>query len=358
MTWSASAPSNIALIKYMGKVEKSQEIPPVFQKLKDKELSLSQEDEERLFFKNRALNPSLSYTLNHFVTKVQIEEAGEDKWQAFEREPFEALNLYKSSGKIPLEKPLSESAQKKYLDFFKFLKRFFQIPGKHIVRSQNNFPRACGIASSASSFSALTLAVYEMAKEKSVRKEGLKDLDREVLAQLSRSGSGSSCRSFFSPWAFWQGTAVQSFEGPWKTLLHQLVLVHSGEKSISSSLAHQMIKTSPYFKGRELRVKSRLEALFTAFKQKNWKNGFDICYEEFMDMHSLFETATPSFKYKTKESEKVLALIQNYWQKQGEGPLVTMDAGANVHLLYLPEKFYQRDEIEKLLEDYPVLSSL
>ena len=273
MTWSASAPSNIALIKYMGKVEKSQEPPLAFQKLKDKGLSLSQEDEERLFFKNRALNSSLSYTLNHFITKAQVEEAKEDKWLAFEKDPFADLNLYKSSRKIYLEKSLSESAQKKYLDFFEFLKRFFQIPGKHIVRSQNNFPRACGTASSASSFAALTLAVYEMAKEKSDRKENLKNLDREVLAQLSRSGSGSSCRSFFSPWAFWQGTAVQVFESPWKKLLHQLVLVQSVEKPISSSLAHQRVKTSPYFKGRELRVKSRLEALFSAFKQKIGKTA-------------------------------------------------------------------------------------
>ena len=341
----------------MGKVEKAPESLLCFQKLKEKWPPLSKADQERFLFKNRAINSSLSYTLNHFVTKAQIEESDEDRWFPFEKDPFAPLNLYKSSREIHFENSLSEAAQEKFLNFFQFLKRFFRISGKHIVRSQNNFPIASGVASSASSFSALTLAVYEMAKEKSPVKENLKEIDREILAQLSRSGSGSSCRSFFSPWTLWTESAVQAFESPWKKLHHQLLVVDTKEKQISSSSAHQLVETSPYFQGRKERAATRLQTLFSAFQKRDWKSCFQICYEEFIDMHSLFETAHPSFQYKTKGSEKILALVKSYWEKYKEGPLVTMDAGANVHLLYRPNQAHQREEIKNLLQDYTLLSS-
>lgn len=340
----------------MGKIEGASKSLSYFHE--DKWPCLSTADREHFFFRNRAFNPSLSYTLSHFVTKAQIEEADEDKWLPFEENPFASLNLYEASKNIHFEKALSNPAQKRFLDFFQLLKRFFKVPGKHILRSQNNFPMASGVASSASSFSALTLAVYEMAKEKSSMKMQWKEMDKELLAQLSRSGSGSSCRSFFSPWALWTETRVQAFKSPWNKLLHQLVVVDAKEKQISSTLAHQLIKTSPYFQGREERAKNRLQALLSSFQKKDWKSCFQICYEDFRDMHSLFETAHPSFQYKNSDSEKVLDFVKSYWEKQGEGPLVTMDAGANIHLLYRPDQVHHKEKIQDLLQDYTLLSSL
>jgi len=56
-------------------------------------------------------------------------------------------------------------------------------------------------------------------------------------------------------------------------------------------------------------------------------------------MHALFETSRPSFGYMTSGSLEVLRGVKQLtWEKSGDGPLVTMDAGPNVHLLYRNHK--------------------
>ena len=119
-----------------------------------------------------------------------------------------------------------------------------------------------------------------------------------------------------------------------------------------------MVKTSPHFKNRSDRAKKRLKSLSQALNRKNWKKCFHICYEEFLDLHSLFETAKPPWKYKKDSTQKVLDCVNDFWKNNKDGPLITMDAGANVHLLYRPNQQNQREKIKSLLADFSVLSSL
>ena len=322
---------------------------------------LSKTDEEKLWFKNLAVNASLSYTLKHFVTTVQIESGDrKDKWQAFKEDPFKNKKPYHSSKPILLHSSLSQTEQKKFLDFFIFLKRFFLIPGYYTISSQNNFPKAIGSASSASSFSALTLAVYKLAREKSsLKPEKLKSIKAQELAHLSRSGSGSACRSLFSPWCLWEGYKIHSFECSWNRLLHQLVIVDSKDKKIDSTQAHERVKTSPLFTQRADRANKRLHALKASLNLEDWRKCFQICYEEFLDIHSLFESSKPSFSYKTAETQKVLNEIVHFWKQRQDGPLITMDAGSNVHLLYRNNQQKHKEEISQKLSAYStVLSSL
>lgn len=361
MTWSAESPSNIALIKYMGKEEKNKES---YKKLPGGLNSLiplshlSPTDKENLYFKNRSLNTSLSYTLNHFITKVQIEESKEESLAPFESSPFENQKLYEWNKEPRLENTIPPQAQKRFLDFFKFLKRLFQIEGTYRIFSENNFPTGAGAASSASSFSALTKACLKLAEDRSPLKSHLKAMTEEDKAFLSRVGSGSSCRSFFSPWCLWKEERIESFQSPWSRLYHQLILVDETAKKISSSKAHEHIKTSPLFKGRVGRAEERSRKLFKAFQDKDWEQSFQICFDEFLDLHSLFETSQPSFSYRTAQTKKVLNHIQDFWKENKEGPLVTMDAGANIHLLYRESGREQKEEMKKKLFDYSILSSL
>ncbi len=352
MSWTATAPSNIALIKYMGKAGPSALLPQRrgFE-------HLSKKDKADLRFKNLSINPSLSYTLNHFATKALIEESDRDQWAPFAKDPFSGEKLYSASKKTHFKTALSAPAQKKFLDFFQFLKRALLISGNYTVRSQNNFPMSAGAASSASSFAALTLATFKLAKDRSSGGENLKNISAKTLAGLSRVGSGSSCRSFFSPWALWTDEGAGSFQTACPRLLHQLLVVDSQAKPASSTQAHILAETSPRFKGRAERAKTRLQALAKALRRPDWRQCFEICYEEFLDMHSLFETARPPIKYKNSDSQKALNCVNDYWQKNKDGPLATMDAGANIHLLYRPDQEEQREEITSLLKDYIVLSS-
>jgi diphosphomevalonate decarboxylase len=66
-------------------------------------------------------------------------------------------------------------------------------------------------------------------------------------------------------------------------------------------------------------------------------------------MHGLFETAVEAFTYRQEASLRVLDFLQDYWQRNGDGPLVTMDAGPNVHLLFRPEQAEMAQALKRQL---------
>lgn len=299
MTVQASAPSNIALIKYMGKIAGGG---------------------------NRPTNSSLSWTLENLRSFVRITESAgsKDEWA-----PLAGTGL--------LSMELSEKSQARFLRHFQNLKDEFAISGNFLVQSANNFPSDCGLASSASSFAALTLAATDLFAQMGNQKA--KDLSVVEKAGLSRKGSGSSCRSFFGPWSLWTAESVRSLEFSMGHLLHQVIVVESSVKSVSSSEAHQRVVTSPLFQGRPERAEKRLTDLTEAFrrgleKPENWSRAFHIIWDEFQDMHRLFETSQPPFSYMLPRTFEVLDHFTEMWKQSEDGPLVTMDAGANIHLLY------------------------
>ncbi len=298
------SPSNIALIKYMGKTEG-----------------------------NFPINPSLSYTLDHLISGVELEPIeSEDIWEPLTGDEW-----------VPLSMNVKE--QERFLSFFKKLKHTFNLEGFFKVRSGNNFPKSSGAASSASSFSALTQAVYHLA----LREGKIKPLSVEKLSLISREGSGSSCRSFFAPWCLWDGDKVQSVSFPYEKLHHDLILCGEGEKKVSSSEAHQRVRTSPYFKGRVSRAENRLKALMESMKKKNWVSIKKIVQEEFEDMHNLFETSKPAFSYYTEKSRKILKVLNQFWIEKEDGPLITMDAGPHIHLFYCPDQIHLKEQIDGVL---------
>ncbi|MGE0634499.1 MAG: diphosphomevalonate/mevalonate 3,5-bisphosphate decarboxylase family protein [Pseudobdellovibrionaceae bacterium] len=314
MKWQNSAPSNIALIKYMGKVDSNA---------------------------NRPSNASLSWTLENLRTFIEIEESTgpADSWEP----------LQKDNCKVP---ELSKKGKARFLQHFNFLKKEFGVSGSFTVRSVNNFPSDCGLASSASSFAALTLTACEAFSEISGKKVSLSE-----ISKYARVGSGSSCRSVFSPWAIWEGEGAAPVELPYQELLHQAVVVEDHKKIVSSSEAHLRVPSSALFRGRPERAQERLASLLQSLKNQEWRNSFELCWAEFWDMHGLFETAAPPFSYMTPESVFVVRKAQQFWHDAGTGPLITMDAGANVHMLWLPEHMSEARKFVKELPQFRVYSS-
>lgn len=289
-----SAPSNIALIKYMGKTDASSNLPA---------------------------NGSLSYTLENLRSVVEVEllpHGTADQWEPLALE-----------GAAPFH--MSERGREKFLGHFDRLKKEFSMRGHFLVRSANQFPSDAGIASSASSFAALTMATADMA-EKVV--SGFKKPSVEKLAELSRRGSGSSCRSFFSPWALWSAEGVRGVEITSLKLQHQLIVVDAGGKAVSSSEAHRRCTTSSLFETRPRRAEERLRELTRALKEQDWATAFEVTWTEFWDMHALFETSRPSFGYMKPGTLRVLEKVREMWSTRRDGPLATLDAGPNVHLLW------------------------
>lgn len=286
--WTGSAPANIALIKYMGKLDASV---------------------------NRGSNPSLSLTLEALRTEVEISilAAEKDAWAP-----------------LPNGQNISAKSQERYLRFFQTLKNEYKIQENFLVRSRNNFPGDAGIASSASSFAALTLTALKTFCE-------IKKIETPTpltLARLSRRGSGSSCRSFFTPWCGWDGDnevyAVESKLGP---VTDFVIAVESGAKLVSSSDAHLRVASSPLFAGRVVRAQNRMTESVKALGSGDWHALAKIAWAELWDMHSLFHTSEPPFFYFKPGTISVLEWSQDYWSKHKSGPITTIDAGPNVHLL-------------------------
>lgn len=312
----ASAPSNIALIKYMGKIDASS---------------------------NKPTNSSFSFCLEKLRTFVRIKKNTEltsDIWKSYQRHDLRPIEL-------------SEKGRTKFLNHFQFLKKEFKIEGFFEIESANNFPSDCGLASSASSFAALTLATHEwMLKNSETPKMAY--LTKE-LAKLSQKGSGSSCRSFFSPWSLWHASGAESIQIPYKNLKHQVLLCDENIKQVSSSEAHLRVLTSDLFKGRVERVETRLQKLIEAMRAQNWKDSFELCWNEFWDMHVLFHTSIPAFMYMNEVTMKSLRVLHNNWLTTGDGPLITMDAGSNIHLLYREDQEAQYKEvIQKFNSEMPI----
>ena len=232
---------------------------------------------------------------------------------------------------------MSEKGKARYLAFLKKLKDHFNITESFLVQSANNFPSDCGIASSASSFAALTKAVAALATEG--------DRSAEALSKLSRQGSGSSCRSLFTPWAVWQDEAAEPVDLGIERLIHVLVLGDDTVKLVSSSEAHRRVAESPLFEGRVERAIDRYDRLMVALRGDQWKDAYQICWQEFWDMHALFETSPEPFGYMNANSLLILREAEAQWRSSGTGPIVTMDAGANVHLMYKLSQSTQADEI-------------
>lgn len=297
--WQAERPSNIALIKYMGKKNIQNNTPS---------------------------NASLSWTLQHLKTTVTLEPVvnHEDCWEA-----------------LPSDFPfvMSKKGRNKYLAHFKRLKDYFGVSDNYKIRSGNNFPADCGIASSASSFAALTEVACQAFKD-------IKNIDVYQRAQLSALGSGSSCRSFLPDWVLWDGEKISQVESPFGDLIHMVVIVGDQAKAVTSSEAHKFVSTSALFEGRTERAEQRLKVFSENMQSKNWPALYEIAWSEFWDMHALFETSNPAFGYFLSGSIEVQSLARNFWQQKGDGPLVTMDAGPNVHLLWRRDQCDLFEEFE------------
>ncbi len=294
MIWSSTAPANIALIKYMGKQDPSKNIPS---------------------------NASLSYTLDHLQSFVELEATLEkqDTWQPLSQHE---------------DLPLTEKETQRFLTHLAFIKKYFDYQGHFHVRSANSFPAACGLASSASSFAALT----QCAVEALCALQNRPLPSKTVISALSRQGSGSSCRSFFKPFALWEAENAHEITLPYPHLRHITVLITREQKKISSSEAHKLVRSSLLFSDRPQRAQSRLTALIHALQQQDWEQAYYLTWQEFWDMHTLFETASPPFGYLSCASLTALNYLREYWHLHKDGPLVTMDAGPNIHLLFRPDQ--------------------
>ena len=318
------APSNIAWVKYMGK--------------RDAKLNLPE-------------NASLSMTLDSLCTWADVRvlektPESEIRWVAelphVPREFRNNLRLPQLSergiGKVIAHVERTWAAAPELLEPYQSRYDFqFVRPAGIELRTANTFPEASGIASSASAFAAVTLAAVSAAVDKIAHfKQAWKNESelRKSFASISRQGSGSSCRSLDGPFVRWENDCVESVVSELGELVHFVIVVSSEAKAISSSEAHLKVRSSPLWNGRPERANRRVVELRAALMSGNWNAAVSLAWADAWEMHSLFHTSVEPFTYWRPGSVEALNwFAENWMNREGADlPLVTLDAGPNVHI--------------------------
>ena len=305
-TVSYSSPSNIALVKYWGKREN--QIPA---------------------------NPSISFTLAACVTKTSVQY----KKKAKKSEEFSFDLFFEGEAKEEF-KPKINTFLKRIEVYLPFLKEYH-----FVINTSNSFPHSSGIASSASGMSALALCFMEM--EKTFLKNLSEEHFNRKVSFLSRLGSGSACRSIEGPLVQWGETA--SIEGssnlfgikyPYK--VHEvfnnfhdtILLVDKGEKQVSSTVGHELMHGHPFAAQRFDQAHTNLEKLKSVLADGNLDTFINIVESEALTLHAMMMTSNPYFILMKPNTLSIINAIWKFRQESNTHVCFTLDAGANVHVLY------------------------
>ncbi|MEA1785557.1 diphosphomevalonate decarboxylase [Arenibacter sp. GZD96] len=307
VTWQA--PSNIALVKYWGKLKN--QIPA---------------------------NPSLSFTLDTCVTTTSVSYTKLKN----PRNDFSFDFLFEGKPKPDFE-PKIKLFFSRIEPYSPFLKDYHLV-----ITTSNSFPHSSGIASSASGMAALSLCIMAM------EREFYPDMEPEYFTKkasfLSRLGSGSACRSIQGGVIHWgQHQEIlgssDRYAIPYPFLIHKvfadyqdtILLVDKGQKQVSSSLGHDLMLNHPYAKSRFLQAHENITRLQAVFKDGNLDKFIEIVESEALTLHAMMMTANPYFMLMRPHTLEIISRIWTFRKATRTPVCFTLDAGANVHLLY-PKK--------------------
>lgn len=208
------------------------------------------------------------------------------------------------------------------------------------VISENNFPMGAGIASSASSFAALTLAAVTAA--------GTTLTERE-LSSIARLGSGSASRSIPSGYVEWctgsnHEDSVAYTIAPvhhWD-LVDVIGVISTGHKDVGSREGHGTALTSPYQPARVMTAAARLDQCKEALFTHNFTKFAEVVEHDSNMMHAVMMTSQPALFYWQPASLLLMDSVRR-WRAEGLSVCYTLDAGPNVHCLTTTS---DADEIE------------
>lgn len=318
VTWRS--PSNIALVKYWGKYG--------FQFPR---------------------NPSLSFTLSQSHTTTRMDYVHRDAGSQAEplRFFFHGEEKPEFLGKIE--------------HFFKAITEFFPfIPHMNFTfHSENSFPHSAGIASSASSMSAIALCLCSLERELTGGLENDEAFFHKA-SFIARIGSGSACRSVYPALAWWgrhdefpetsQEYAIPFFEGIHPDFLNMrdaILLLDSGEKSVSSRAGHALMEQNPFANVRYQQAEDHLLTLVESLKSGDLVTFGDVVEREALTLHALMMTSQPSYLLMKPSTLEAIDKLRKWREATGTPAYFTLDAGPNMHLLY-PLSY--ADKVETFIE--------
>jgi diphosphomevalonate decarboxylase len=328
-SFSWQSPSNIALVKYWGK--HGEQLPK---------------------------NPSISFTLDRCRTITELIY----KKKGTPSDDFEFKVIYEGNHRPDFEAKIKIFFDRvfKYLPFLKDY--HFEI------HTSNTFPHSSGIASSASGMSALALCLMSMDVE--MNKSSYEDeYFFKKASFLSRLGSGSACRSIQGGLMVWgeheeiEGSSdLYGIQYPYE--VHEvfrnyqdtILLVDKGEKQVSSTVGHGLMNEHPFAESRFKQGFKNLERIKEILRTGDLISFIDLVESEALTLHSMMLTSSPRFILMKPNTLEIIDRIWKYRKDTSLPICFTLDAGANVHVLY-PENIKEtimdfiRSELRQLCKN-------
>ena len=312
------SPSNIALVKYWGK--KENQIPA---------------------------NPSISFTLNKCKSVTALNFSKKDQDPNNENFAFDFF----------FEGQPKEEFKPKIQQFFQRIEKYcpYLKDYKFEIHSENSFPHSSGIASSASGMSAIALCLMDL--EKQLYPEMDEQFFNKKASFLARLGSGSASRSIEGKLVVWgehekiEGASNEyGIKFPYevhdifKAYKDTILLVDKGEKQVSSTVGHDLMHGHPFAEKRFEQANDNLARLIPVLKAGDTSEFIKIVESEALSLHAMMMSSLPYFILMKPNTLEIINKIWEYRNKTGIPVCFTLDAGANVHVLY-PE-----DHETKILE--------
>jgi len=314
---TASAPVNIAVIKYWGKRDTKLILPT------NSSLSVTLDQNHLRSTTTSRADPSFEHDQLWLNGKVdEIKPGGRlatciDEMKRLRKETVE--------DKSPNEPKLSTY--------------------KVHIASYNNFPTAAGLASSASGFAALVASLGQLYAL---------TVSPSVLSIIARQGSGSACRSLFGGFVAWKkgesptgedSLAIQvATQSHWPTM-HALICVVSDDKKGTSSTSgmQRTVETSPLLQHRINHVvPERMQKMTQAILDKDFNTFAKITMADSNQFHAVALDTEPPIFYMNDVSHTIIALIVEYNRLSvasggGYKAAYTYDAGPNAVIYALEE---------------------
>jgi len=318
-SFSWQSPSNIALVKYWGK--KDPQIP---------------------------MNASISFTLSTCNTRTTLiyrkKERPDNKMRfkvIFEGKPKPEFHpkVEEFLGRIHAYQP--------FLNAYEFE-----------IHTDNSFPHSSGIASSASGMSALALCL--MSLERKLDPSISDEYFNRKASFLARLGSGSAARSIEGPLVVWgEHSAIESSSDlygityPYQVheVFHDyqdaILLVDKGVKQVSSTVGHGLMHQHPFAKQRFQQANDHMKRLIPVLEKGDLDSFIQIVEKEALSLHAMMMTSKPYFILMRPNTLEIIERIWAYRRETGSKLCFTLDAGANVHLLYRND---EKDLVKTFLE--------
>ena len=316
-TWQT--PSNIALVKYWGK--SNPQIPK---------------------------NASISFTLNncHTITTIDFEKKEKSKNVEFD---------------LFFEGKQKDEFKPKIVEFFKRIEKYcpYIFDYKMTINSENSFPHSSGIASSASGLSAIAMCLMSLEAELNF------DLSEKEINKkasfLARLGSGSASRSVEGPLVVWgshpeiEGSSdLFGVQFPYKVhpifneYQDAILLVDKGEKQVSSTVGHKLMHDHPFAQNRFNQANENLSKISTILQNGDIKSFINLVESEALTLHAMMLTSNPYFILMKPNTLEIINKIWQYRADNNSNICFTLDAGANVHVLYPNE---EKEKVNQFIDN-------